>query len=85
MTGKNVGRRELITDLSERQLSEAEIQALSLGLKFNSGVNGKGFMEYLRKNYKWSDSDIDKGFKQGITVCYQALASEMKINYPEAK
>ncbi|XP_076038446.1 uncharacterized protein LOC143023731 [Oratosquilla oratoria] len=26
------------------------------------------------KNYRWNKKDVDKGFKQGIVACYQALA-----------
>ena len=78
----SAGKAGLVTNLSDRQLSETEIQALSLGLKFDTGITDSNYSEYVCKNYKWKENDVDKGFKQGVVACFQALADEEKSVLP---
>ena len=77
-----MGRVDLIMNISNRQLTDIETQALSLGLKFDTGTNRKGYNDYVNKNYKWNESDIDKGFKQGVIAYYQALADSERPAIP---
>ncbi|KAK3895733.1 hypothetical protein Pcinc_000656 [Petrolisthes cinctipes] len=59
-------------------LSETEKQALSLGLKFDTGISKRNYIESLNYNYKWNENDVDKGFKQGVIMCYHAFANLAK-------
>ena len=77
-----IGRTELIRNLSSRQFSDIEIQALSLGLKFDSGVQKEMYADLILKNYRWSEKDIEKGFKQGVISCFQALKKEEPPGLP---
>ncbi|XP_076066117.1 uncharacterized protein LOC143039760 [Oratosquilla oratoria] len=77
-----VGNADLIVNLSNRQLSDTEKQALSLGLKFDTGVSNKSFSDFINKNYRWDDSDVEKGFKQGLLTCFHALANLNRCSIP---
>ena len=55
---------------------------MSLGLKFDTGRSTRNYIESLNQNYKWSESDVDKGFVQGVTACYHALANADKCAIP---
>ncbi len=76
------GRMDLVHNLSDAQLEETEMQALSLGLKFDTGQSRFKYSELLNKNYKWMEKDVDKGFKQGVIACYQALAEDEEPALP---
>ncbi|XP_076037064.1 uncharacterized protein LOC143022637 [Oratosquilla oratoria] len=78
-----VGREELIVNLYNRILTATEKQALSLGLKFDIGFQKKDFTEYVESNYRWGDSDIEKGFKQGVITCFHALARSNQCTIPK--
>ena len=69
------GRREIITNLSSRVLSDNEVQALSLGLKFDTGKDRCTLAEHVMRNYKYHDSEAQKGFVQGILMGYKAMAN----------
>ena len=69
-----VGRLDLITNLSSRNLSKTEKAALSLGLKFDTGIQPKTFIHSATRNYRWNDNDVDKGFYQGLTACLSYTA-----------
>ena len=73
---KEAGNVDLVTNLSSRSLSDNEKEALSLGLKFDAGRDKYSFAEYIERNYKWNDTDADKGFIQGILACCKALADQ---------
>lgn len=70
---KSSGKADLITNLSSRILSDTEKEALSLGLKFDTGADKRKYTEYATRNHKWSDSESDRGFIQGVTACYKAV------------
>lgn len=69
-----VVRQDLITNLSDRTLSEVQIQALSLGSKFDTGLNRKGALDYVESNYRRDASALERGFIQGLIVCAVASA-----------
>ncbi|XP_076064990.1 uncharacterized protein LOC143039026 [Oratosquilla oratoria] len=74
---KEVGRHELITNLSSLRLTKTQEEALSLGLKFSTGINHKTTADYVEKNYNWRDSELENGFKQGLILCC-SLASRKR-------
>ncbi|XP_076037629.1 uncharacterized protein LOC143023045 [Oratosquilla oratoria] len=80
---KTVGRSDIITNLSSKQLTDTEKEALSLGLKFDTGYDKTSFTEYVTRNYKWKDNDVDKGFAQGVIACYKALANTQYHSIPK--
>lgn len=61
--------------MSSKRLTHTELEALSLGLKFSTGLDNKDLIDYVVSNHRWTDSDVDKGFIQGITACCVADAS----------
>ena len=71
-----------VRNFSSRQLSSTEKEALSLGLKFESGKDNMSFIEHISKNYRWEDPDIDKGFAQGVLACCKALADDEGQSMP---
>ena len=81
-TWKDAGNKKLISNLSSRILNETEKEALSLGLKFDTGKNNKSFLDFIIKNTKNEDSEIDKGFKQGLVTCLTALADSKRPSLP---
>ena len=72
---RSAGNTGLITNLSSRALSQDETEALSLGLKFDTGKSSGSYLDDMIRNTKYTDSDIDKGFKQGFVTCLSAVAS----------
>ena len=77
------GRQELITNLSNKRLTPTEKAALSLGLKFDIGVDKKSYIEHVTNNYRGSDSDIEKGFSQGVIACCKAMADSKPKTIPK--
>ncbi|XP_076062448.1 uncharacterized protein LOC143037780 [Oratosquilla oratoria] len=73
-----VEREDLIVNLSDHTLTDTEKQSLSLGLKFDIGLT-----EYVNKNYRWEDSDLEKGFKQSLITCFHALATSHNCAIPK--
>ncbi|XP_076035385.1 uncharacterized protein LOC143021660 [Oratosquilla oratoria] len=74
---KEVGRHELITNLSSLRLTKIQEEPLSLSLKFSTGINHKTTADYVEKNYNWRDSELVNGFKQGLKLCC-SLASRKR-------
>ena len=37
-----------------------------MGLKFDAGKHHKSLIQLVNKNYRWDESDVEKGFIQGI-------------------
>ena len=69
---RNLGRPEIINNLSTKRLTNYEQEALSFGLKFATGAQGRhALADTINANYKSSNSDFQNGFVQGI------LASSM--------
>ena len=79
---RHAGNADLINNMSQRTLTEEEMQGLSLGLKFDTGKSDQKYTDLLAKNNKFSDSDVDKGFKQGISTCLSALARSNRYALP---
>ena len=69
------GNSSLINNLSDRVLTKTETAVLSLGLKFDVGGPNRHLQDFVIRNHRYGDSDLEKGFKQEITVCMTALAS----------
>ncbi|XP_076045821.1 uncharacterized protein LOC143028065 [Oratosquilla oratoria] len=53
-----------------------------LGLKFDTGNDNKRFTDYTLKNSIWSDTEAEKGFKQGVTACCIALSASIPRSLP---
>ena len=81
---QNIGNPELIHNISSKPLSNTEKEALSLGLKFDTGVKSKTrqALHHFSKNYLWSEKETEKGFHQGVALCYNALASKANATIP---
>lgn len=77
------GNNSLITNLSHRVLTETERAALSLGLKFDIGEPNKHLKDFIIKNHRYDDSDLEKGFKQGVTACMTAAAKDQDPTIPK--
>ncbi len=41
------------------------------------------YNDFISKNYRWSEKDVDKGFRQGVIACYQALAGDEECVLPK--
>ena len=79
---KEAGNLDIVRNFSSRQMSDIEKEALSLGLKFDSGKDKRSFVEHVNKNYRWNDPDVDKGFVQGVLACCKALADDENRSMP---
>lgn len=66
---KDMGRTDLVNNLSRRTLSPTELQTLSVGLKLDTGIDKRCYSKHVTKNYRHEDSDVGKGFLQGIVYC----------------
>ena len=69
-------------NLSSRTVSDYETEALALGLKFDSGKDKYSFADHLERNYRWYDSDVEKGYIQGILTCCKALSDKEPGSLP---
>ena len=78
----NIGREDLITNLSSHTLTQTQKEALALGLKFKTNINDKRLADYVGKNYHWQDSDIESGFKQGVLLCCKAATASNSYTIP---
>ncbi|XP_076059672.1 uncharacterized protein LOC143036309 [Oratosquilla oratoria] len=54
----------------------------SLMSLFDSGKSKDKYSDFVNKNYRWNEKDVDKGFKQGVIECYQALADNEECGLP---
>ena len=79
---KEVGNVDLVQNLSTRELSQYEKEALALGFKFDSGKDRYTLAEHIEQNYQYSDSEADKDFVQGILTCCKALADNEPSKLP---
>ena len=70
------GRNDIVTNLSSRELTIDEKEALSYGLKFDAGKDRLTLLDHISKNYRNEDADVDKGFVQGIVTCCKFLADK---------
>ena len=80
---KEAGNVDLVHNLSSRELSQYEKEALALGLKFDSGKDRYTLAEHIEHNYKHSESETDKGFIQGVLTCCKALADSEPSKLPK--
>ncbi|XP_043197909.1 uncharacterized protein LOC122368238 [Amphibalanus amphitrite] len=69
-------------NLSSRTLNDYESEALALGLKFDSGRDKYSFADHVERNYRWNDSDVEKGYIQGILTCCKALSDKQPGSLP---
>ena len=76
-----MGRRDLIHNVSNIDLTEDQVSALSLGLKFTMTHTDRKLEHWVTKNYRHDLSDIDLGFIQGIVTCLESMsrAKEQQI------
>ena len=65
---KEIGRPDLVMNLSNYNLTDTETEALSLGLKFSTGGGRYQLTDLISRNYRHTDSDFTKGFIQGILI-----------------
>ena len=79
---KEAGNIDIVNNVSSRQLTTNEKEALALGLKFDSGKDKFSLAEHVERNYKYNESDADKGFIQGILTCCKALADSEPSSLP---
>ena len=70
----SVGRTDLVDNRSTRELTQTEVEALSLGLKFDIGYSGTSISKLVRKNNRYSSHDRDNGFIQGLAIASHAMA-----------
>jgi len=77
-----VVRDDLIVQLSHKPLTETQRQALSLGLKFDTGSLSKGMADFIESNYRRNLSAIERGFLQGVVTCAVASAKGRKPAIP---
>ena len=82
-TWKDAGNVEIVTNLSTRRLSAYEKEALALGFKFDTGRDKNQYVDHVRRNYKWNEDDIEKGFIQGLLMCCKALADKEPDKLPK--
>ena len=61
-----IGNRHLINNISNYTPTRIELEALSLGLKFATGLRNNNTTDLIQRNYRQSDSEFSKGFIQGI-------------------
>ena len=80
---RTAGRRSLINNMSSRELSESEVEALSLGYKYNTGKDNATYVDHVNKNYHYEDDHAEKGFIQGIVACCKALADKEINSIPK--
>ena len=80
---KTAGNVDIVTNLFTRPPSQTEKEALSLGLKFDSGIDQCSYMGHVDRNYKWNDSDAEKGFIQGILAVCKTLADNEPSSLPK--
>ena len=77
-----VGRTDLIDNRSKRVLTQEEIEALSLGLKFDIGYSATSPANLVRKNNRYNSHNLDSGFRQGLIVFAHAIARSNPSNIP---
>ena len=77
------GRPELIQNLSTRQLTQVETEALSFGLKFAIGGQGcNNQLDTSIKNYRGNRGTTDNGFVQGLSWALEAVAQDHEWALP---
>ena len=67
------GSEDLVINISSKPLSPTELQALSLGLKFDTGSDKRPLSYYLSRSRLPGASDVDKGFAQGVITTMHCL------------
>ena len=79
---KEAGNVEIVTNLSKRPLTNYEKEALALGVKFDTGRDKSHYVDHVRRNYRWNEDDVEKGFIQGVLLCCKALTDQEKDKLP---
>ena len=73
---------DLVDNRSTRVLTQVELEALSLGLKFDIGYSSPSVSNLVRKNYRKHNHDLDNGFIQGLIIFAHAMARSNPSNIP---
>ena len=71
-----VGCNSLVTNISSKVLSETQHQALSFGLKFDTGKDERPLSYFMTKAGMHKTSDLNKGFAQGVITTMNCLKNE---------
>ena len=74
----NVGREDIVTNISNVDLTRDQKSALSLGLKFSIGTTDRNTDHWLARNYRYQHTDIDNGFIQGVVFCLDSISRQQK-------
>ena len=77
-----VVRDDLVTNLSSKPLTPVQLQALSLGGKFDTGICRKDIVDVIQSNYRTNTSSIEKGFIQGVAMCTLSAAKNQPSALP---
>ena len=82
------GNTDIVNNFSSRNLTNTEKEALSLGLKFDTGKDRSSFIDLVNRNYRWDESEVERGFIQRVLTCCKALADKegnsMPLRYYQA-
>lgn len=79
---KEAGNPDIVENISSRKLKNYEIEALSLGLKFDTGRDKCSYVDQVCRNYNWQEDDIEKGFIQGILMCCKSFSERNDDSLP---
>ena len=77
-----VVRDDLVTNLSSKPLTPVQLQALSLGAKYDTGICRKDIVDVIQSNYRRKSSSIEKGFAQGLAMCTLSVAKNQPSAIP---
>ena len=78
---KDLGRADLVNNISSISLSSVQTKALSFGLKFATDIKNHDMGKLINANNKHHDSDFHKGFIQGIITASANCHSD-KLTLP---
>ena len=75
-------RDDLVTNLSSKPLTAVQLQALSLGAKYDTGICWKDIVDVIQSNYRRKSNSIEKGFVQGVGMCTLSVAKNQPSALP---
>ena len=83
---KHIGCPEMVVNLTNFQFSTTKMEAISLGLKFATGIYKNITTNIILDNYWNCDTNFSKGFIQGIilTTLSQPNESSLPKRYTQA-
>ena len=77
-----VVRDDLVSNLSSKTLTPIQLQALSLGARFDTGICRKDIVDVIQSNYRRNVSSIERGFVQGVSMCTLSVAKNQPSALP---